>query len=63
MKLRWQVYTTVSSCTLTQRGGLGWFVIVEHFGGYYSLYANLDEIIVNKDQKSPHRRDFRHNRY
>ncbi|PLX66325.1 MAG: hypothetical protein C0602_11715 [Denitrovibrio sp.] len=31
--------------------GLGWFVIVEHFGGYYSLYANLDEIIVTKDQK------------
>jgi len=31
--------------------GLGWFVIVEHFGGYYSLYANLNEIIVFKDQK------------
>ncbi|PLX70113.1 MAG: hypothetical protein C0603_04010 [Denitrovibrio sp.] len=31
--------------------GLGWFVIVEHFGGYYSLYANLDEIIVNMNQK------------
>jgi len=31
--------------------GLGWFVIVEHAGGFYSLYANLDEIIVNKGQK------------
>lgn len=31
--------------------GLGWFVIIEHYGGYYSLYANLDEIIVDKDQK------------
>lgn len=31
--------------------GLGWFVIVEHYGGYYTLYANLDEITVSKDQK------------
>jgi septal ring factor EnvC (AmiA/AmiB activator) len=31
--------------------GLGWFVIVEHHGGFYSLYANLDEIKVEKDQK------------
>ena len=31
--------------------GLGWFVIVEHFGGYYTLYANLDEIKVRNKQK------------
>ncbi len=45
------VYDGVVMHTDTAWGGLGWFVIVEHFGGYYSLYANLDEIIVNKDQK------------
>lgn len=31
--------------------GLGAFVIVEHFGGYYTLYANLDEVTVKKNQK------------
>jgi septal ring factor EnvC (AmiA/AmiB activator) len=31
--------------------GLGWFVIVEHHGGYYTLYANLDEILVNNNQR------------
>lgn len=31
--------------------GLGNFVIVEHYGGYYTLYANMDEITVRKGQK------------
>jgi len=31
--------------------GLGMFVIVEHFGGYYTLYANMDDLKVKKDQK------------
>jgi len=31
--------------------GLGWFVIIEHAGGYYSLYANMDEITVKNNQK------------
>lgn len=31
--------------------GLGWFVIVEHYGGYYTLYANMDQIKVNQGQK------------
>lgn len=31
--------------------GLGMFVIIEHAGGYYSLYANMDQIKVKKEQK------------
>ncbi|XOB64887.1 murein hydrolase activator EnvC family protein [Deferribacteres bacterium DY0037] len=31
--------------------GLGWFVIVEHAGGYYTLYANLNSITVKQNQK------------
>ncbi|MGD9809535.1 MAG: murein hydrolase activator EnvC [Deferribacterales bacterium] len=31
--------------------GLGWFAIVEHSGGYYTLYANMDEITVKNNQK------------
>ena len=31
--------------------GLGRFAIVEHSGGYYTLYANMDEITVTINQK------------
>lgn len=31
--------------------GLGWFVIVEHASGYYTLYANLNSITVKQNQK------------
>jgi len=31
--------------------GLGQFVIIEHFGGYYTLYANLSDVSVEKEQK------------
>jgi septal ring factor EnvC (AmiA/AmiB activator) len=31
--------------------GLGQFIIVEHFGGYYTLYANLADVNVELEQK------------
>jgi len=31
--------------------GLGRFVLLDHGGGYYTIYANLDEVSVKQDQK------------